>query len=110
MIKANELRIGNILKKDSVFVRIDGRSIMDIEYSDVYACKYKPIVLTIGLLKECGFVKEEGYYTFEGFKLWDNDYNFYHMNSEMLIHIDYLHQLQNLYFAVSGGEELVVNL
>jgi hypothetical protein len=118
MIKANELRIGNLVMDDD-----DSHDVFNVEeitkgksetenmwfINGRWSEDVLPIPLTHEILEKCGFEKEEDYYSYEGFKLWYNDYNFYHMNSEMLIHVDYLHQLQNLYFALNG-EELAVNL
>ena len=67
------------------------------------------IPLTDEWLKRAGFElyqdDKDRYYHFEGFKLWQHENElFYHINSELLIYPDYVHQLQNLFFALTGSE------
>ncbi len=74
---------------------------------------YEPIPLTEDYLLRLGFEKHNDkgdYWDFEGFKLWMSDEtNFYHINSELLINFDFVHQLQNFYYAICG-EELKLNI
>lgn len=53
-MKANELRIGNLLNNDGVVVTIDARSIFDI-WNDEGLKNYKPIPLTEEWLIRFGF-------------------------------------------------------
>lgn len=137
MIKANELRIGNwILDAGGNYIKITAQRIADIDNKLVIS---KPIHLTEELLLKCGFekiTKRESYYkkgsiwgigvddtmicldpdwreqpSFHcGIEYTDSEiphdeniqYNFAH-------DIKYLHQLQNLYFALTN-QELEINL
>lgn len=136
MIDAKELRIGNKVLKNGVFV-CDVLSLRrnEIEISfekEIYALEYKnvqPIALTEEILLKCGFVDGSQGYRATGHNfafskdvnsqckidLYQGDH--YHEASQTYgWHIGYypnmiyyLHQLQNLYFALTG-EELNVNL
>jgi len=126
-MKANELRIGNYVKY-SDFASAKKSEIVMVDISDlillknmVEGCFYDPIPLTPEILVKAGF--EETYnsrfrvkfdhithgeigYTFsdienyygKGFRYYDHH-----------IDIKYVHQLQNLYFALTG-EELPIEL
>ena len=103
MIKASELRIGNLVSKNGEWFETDFITIN-------MAHNYEPIQLTTEILVRCGFEddKKEMIRRLRGndFVLdgYSNDYNGFYLGR-----IDYLHQLQNLYFALTG-EELIVNL
>lgn len=125
MIQAQELRIGNyvyVVKVVPVIVTAD--HIKSIAQGDT---DYTPIPLTPELLEKCGFdYKVNGFnHEFRRGKC-DGEYlDFYLLNRHEpasyyeLIHVIgkvklvskiwHLHQLQNLYFALTG-EELEVNL
>jgi hypothetical protein len=63
-----------------------------------------PIQLTPEVLKKAGFIKWVEYWHFQGFKLWHDGKGFYHINSELLVHVDTLHHLQNLFYALTQTE------
>jgi hypothetical protein len=70
---------------------------------NVGAFRYSPIPLTAELLEG---VDWEGYVKFHFnsyFSIDDVGHFFYH-NDYTGINIDYLHQLQNMYFAITGKE------
>ena len=117
MIKETELRIGNILLLDNtkiirlLWVKnnkccvmqvgvIYPSAIVDIE-------RLQPIELTEEILLKCGFKKG-----FEGGTLWYLD-NFFVASLDFIywsdIKIKHLHQLQNIYFALSK-KELEINM
>jgi len=117
-MKANELRIGNILKGGEV-VSIDimgviFRNNFNNTYSGIHP-KCKPIKLTPEILEQCGFEKINNIH---GYYLWSmkrkrNDskpsidiYDRYTIigNISRVKHCVYLHQLQNLYYALTGKE------
>lgn len=125
-IKANELRIGNwvygssgkklikidYIKFDRIGMRLIGEGyagLISESYEETIAFS-KPIPLTEEILLKCGFEKESDAYTYKYFEL---SYDFYcAVNScEYTIgeKINSVHQLQNLYFALTG-EELKINL
>jgi len=114
MIKANELRIGNIIldeKGDVVCVTIDtfywlAECVRNEE-------DYKPIPLTEEWLVKLGFEKHE----FSNYEYCKGLFNLAHSNklnptgmfyeAERGTYLKHVHQLQNLYFALTG-EELTI--
>lgn len=117
-MQANELRIGNhILLKDKVvklcgvtdngfYVYEDRNSVFNLIE------KAKPIELTEEILLKCGFeFKPKGEEVYEQFWIC-NDFEIW-QHSEGFCHdflnggdVNYLHQLQNLYFALTNEELL----
>lgn len=107
-MEAKELRIGNLLNHNNGFVvgpfTVNSIHISDLEKDNAYAKEYEPIPLT-----------EEWLIKF-GFERWNDVYNnFYHKLNGIEIEngniyvghgnkIKYVHQLQNLYFAITGEE------
>ena len=108
-MKANELRIGNWVEA-SVQFQIDAKFIY--EYS-VVGGDYKPIPLTEKWLVKFGFDKD-GKMKGTGFLFricFDEKAPYAYLETygggEYKIEIEYIHQLQNLYFALTG-EELTI--
>lgn len=125
MIQANELRIGNWVElKNSGFIRIDADNIGEIVNNPAIL---NPIPLTPEILKKCGFyTKKDPTSTFtiywnprmEIFAFMDENpidrINIYYRDVGDIAFLGtrrkfHLHQLQNLYFALTG-EELQVQL
>lgn len=121
MINANELRIGNYVNYYQVYIRVlsinsphaseqeryDGKYILEIGSPDSFNVsinEVSPIPLTEELLLRFGFEAiQDGYYK-KGEITW-NIYNEQcHFIDWELPHIQHLHQLQNLYFALTGQE------
>ena len=131
-MKANELRIGNYLYNTEG--KIDVVNIQALEYllkyGDTPFCQVKPIPLTPELLEKCGFsdkdyksgyigieIKAGGMITdfvltkpqvlgeFQKQFCWEYTAG----NIPFFLKLEYLHQLQDLYFALTG-EELKINL
>ena len=117
-LKINELRRGNKLKHGGVVVDIDARSIFDMWDNDgITKLGYKAIQLTEDWLLRFGFEKRGktgcSFQYFIGTNpithdwlfdiLWQDkqDYPFYRNGFHT---IKYVHQLQNLYFALTGEE------
>jgi hypothetical protein len=123
-MKSTELRIGNWvngefangeLKPFQIF-RIDGND-------DCYGLE--PIPLTPELLEKCGFVRSQdedensltlvnGRKTFKWVEGNDDDYFLIYqtdcgLDYNTAFELEHLHQLQNLYYALTG-EELEINL
>jgi hypothetical protein len=111
MIQANELRIGNYIYED-----YSGEMVVDLineKYIDLYKLGFKavgrfsidylkPIKLTKQWLTEFGFNKcFETCFELNGFILNEN---FILMDIDITIKLDYVHQLQNLYFALTKNE------
>jgi len=119
MINANELRIGNkILNVDGDIVTVN--ELRDEFYIADFGGQFystaKGIELTPEILEKCGFVKEEkdtrridipsakyqvygnGHFTFNSIHGW------WFNGKQLDVQPQYLHQLQNLYFALTGTE------
>ncbi len=124
MIQANELRIGNWIKSNIVFVTnplTEKLIVCDEDFLEVlFAARnyndYNPILLTSDILGKCGFEIQKDKFKIKDLFLttWDNDtfimlrQDGYDIYPAMPL-IKSLHQLQNLYFALRG-EELEVTL
>jgi len=110
MIPINELRIGNYILSDGIIVKVTGLS---DEYriwwkwhlgDNVYNAdndredQIDPIPLTMEILEKCGF--SGAWTTINGL-----DGNLMGVKlPELEYEIKYVHQLQNLYFALTGNE------
>ena len=108
-MKATELRIGNWVKRD---VQPDG---FQIDSHSFFTCErdpemYNPIPLTEQWLKDFGFRENNGKFFrdhpyFVGYKDWIPEGFWMLRDTEVPIRlIEYVHQLQNLYFALTGKE------
>ncbi len=107
-MKANELRIGNLVTDSIGIVEICKNA--RLEFSDIYY----PIPLTEEWLFKCAFIKvddeDEVYYTLAGneFHIKIEDKVFWIYFDEQPNHpitcVFNLHQLQNLYFALTENE------
>ena len=120
-MNAAELRIGNWVYRQS------GKMVKEEVYNTTYKIqtinnqtgyKFQPIELTEEILLKCGFLKVRSDYeeaeTFDfyyGVLYFDMANQSTKINNKYVLGFvpDYLHQLQNLYFALTG-EELQVNL
>jgi hypothetical protein len=112
MIDVRELRVGNLLYNERTVVTIDARSIFDIwDKSE----KYEPIPLSQSWLKRFGFEIAENSYFKGVFNIWVNNicihqdtfdvtvFSLYNYN-DTKVYIQYIHQLQNIFFALRGEE------
>ena len=108
-MKANELRIGNFvkyyhLKKEKVltFIRIKGIEEKCVLVNDVWqtisSCSIKPIPLTEEWLLK--LKQSDGLMV----KLWKDDEGIYVFGEKWKYPIQYVHQLQNLFFALTNTE------
>lgn len=120
MIKANELRIGNLVQFESetgfteqVKVVCIRENDFDAEGDEVfhnekYDGDYEPIPLTPEILEAAGFDKVSGltYDHKDGNTIRESSgqYWYYVKIHGNLRSIQYLHQLQNLYFSLTGKE------
>ena len=122
MIQANELRIGNLVHTIGTYVIVNSALIKAIEEYQKYGKLFKPIPITDEWLIRFGFEKlntmmsgcnvfEKGQWRFavkikpekeETFSLWNK--NMSPPTWSFVRDIQYLHQLQNLYFALTGEE------
>ena len=129
-MKATELRIGNLIKeeKDGTIATVKGLPAdRYIQYSigrhpkQIYGeplSWFIPIPLTEDWLYKFGIVELKNYgihsdYGFNNFSdhsfriTADGEGYWYYSNANTVIHLTHVHQLQNLYFALTG-EELTI--
>lgn len=120
MINSNELRIGNYVKlfdtNDCYKIHLVSKKSVQIESGLIGGEVFKldnlhPIPLTEEILLKCGFELIKGWYVKGKIELFNINNNYFTTPSKGIISVDiiYLHQLQNLYFALTG-QELQVNL
>lgn len=123
-IDARELRIGIWVKQLHLgkYTQVDLFTLGEIADDETYLDHLMPIPLSPEMLEKCGFKKNtdgQGYDILLNLPLnsdwmylvW-NDSGFYLSNEDIVLVIlkcDYLHQLQNLYFALTQTE-LTINL
>lgn len=109
-MKANELRIGNWASIYGTNGWADEFKEMEISQHHFQVCEshpdwFKDIPLTSEWLERFGFEDVDEYYYHEGMRIYDDgDGKLYYMSNDALVHLDYVHQLQNLYFALTGEE------
>ena len=114
-MKANELRIGNWVNCFGLPMRVEPNtilSLLEIENNKKICIDLSAIPLTDEILLKCGFEKHRTtdiYATHAKGLINVNDGLVFLVNNGFLNHIKHLHQLQNLYFALTG-EELEVDL
>lgn len=122
MIKKEELRIGNFIFDLSIDRMVKVSYYKNMWQVVQYENHFDPIHLTPEILEGCGFEKDEdgeynlyfGNDTLRWVKGNDNDWFFIFQDSPGCDFVSFyqtrsLHQLQNLYFALTA-EELTVNL
>lgn len=129
MIQATELRIGNIINEIGIDYDAGGNKFVDRSSIDIIkvlpetiriiamggpdAELYEPIPLTPEILEKCGFIKvlmHDGFYDYvkNGINI-SMPYFEYHFNDgDSNTTLATLHQLQNLYFALTGEELTVI--
>lgn len=118
-MEAIEMRIGNHIKTNGVVCTIDAllrNGNVSTDKGDGCLGEFKPIPLTEEWLIKFGFIDRYGSYrVFELYKIYATfynnnnpvvsiDYGHHSEGSEDLDHIKYVHQLQNLHFALTGKE------
>ena len=122
-----ELRIGNlVLNEDGLIHQVDGVNSLGVTsrqpnikepFENAHVDRYKPIPLTEEWLVRLGFVGSHSLYKIDDGKFYFsiniqtrvayiNDGEGYEGAAKIL----YVHQLQNLYFALTGQELVVENL
>lgn len=127
MIKANELRLGNLVYPFDDYRLLKEKTILrdciKVNYKDLkYTSKLFPIPLTEEILLKCGFNKGiDGSFIKNDISVFlDKRFktNLYLQTNELSLNhnwfgyeckVKHLHQLQNLYFALTG-EELKIEL
>lgn len=111
MIKASELRIGNWVLAGGEPFEVNP-DVIAVIYNEGGRVEYNPIILTHELVIKAGFWRY-GAGSFAKNKIWivyaSGTYFFEVGDITIGRGIMYLHQLQNLYYALTG-EELEINL
>ena len=111
MIQANELRIGNYIKyQDNLNFIVELEDFSDLYLGEDDIEDYHPILITQQRLIDLGFEDIGTYeYQINDDLIMENEYtdkgswNFFYDNIH-LTEIKHIHQLQNLYFAITGKE------
>ena len=103
MIAANELRVGNLANNGFKDYQVSGATIWHLETGNATAL---PIPLTEEWLLRFGFKKGVKYWSYNGF---DVDFKEWFGFNKMVAKspLKHVHQLQNLYFSITG-EELTI--
>lgn len=108
MINANELRIGNVLIDPFYGTKIIVT--VDVMKSILSGIEYKPVPLTEEILLKCGFRKTHATFVYAEDMAIGLDLDWVGIFCERMqedIELDCpksIHQLQNLYFALTGQE------
>ena len=124
MIKANELRIGNLVyykitdnfdeRKEWLEVcKIDHDDLRILGIKDEMNQDYQPIPITEDWLLKFGFEKDvnlQFYKNFKNNKTVIIDFCFICLLGNFHVKINYVHELQNLYFALTKTELSCLNL
>jgi len=111
---ANELRIGNLILDEEfdIIYTVDLDFFHDLVSGGFLMADLIPIPLTNEWLVKFGFEKNETYTYLKKNKfiidLNENMSNYYLCDIDIRVDIKHVHQLQNLYFALTG-EELKIN-
>jgi hypothetical protein len=126
-LKAQDLRIGNLINRRYEYKNVPHLNKTKIEIVCEVSKEFlnqscgfpEPIPLTEEILLKCGFVKDELH---DCFVIWQSEsdvaieffVNEIHLvgysSAEPIENCKYLHQLQNLYFALTGTELNIENL
>lgn len=120
-MKATEIRVGNWVKEESLGYKQWGLKDFDNYHGEHYpenwiSDKIEPIPLTSEILEKAGFAAYKfGYWMdrkdIDGFRYDLNDKEFCIVEAidRFCAPCEHLHQLQNIYFALTGNE-LQINL
>lgn len=108
-MKASELRIGNLLYQEQT---IDDWEIKSVLAGTIIQCEinpdgFEPIALTEEWLEKFGFkhyVDGETHEMYTPFGVFEIQKHKTLINGNECKHLQYVHQLQNLYFALTGEE------
>lgn len=100
-MEAKELRIGNYVYQDGEFIQ--GITCLSIYKFDMGNINLEPIELTKDWLIKFGYTKEDSNFWFIGHIVWEYDDGIFICNKNGIT-LKYVHQLQNLYFALTGKE------
>lgn len=103
-----EIKLGNIIKQGRIdYIEANDETIIYIRCNGGYVDQAEPEPLTEEWLFKFGFKKVYHYYYLNNARHmgFNEEYGFFNVTND--IQIEYVHQLQNLYFAITG-EELTI--
>jgi len=116
-MKASELRVGNLIEIKCIAAELMTEDSFDVQECNVYnlmaICDegkdflFRPILLTEEWLIKFGFVSNSYQDRYENKAIHvecNKTRGFIDLWIERMPHIKYVHQLQNLYFALTGEE------
>lgn len=112
MIKENELRVGGTYMLPSGYNRLPSGEVtlsaQEMAFIFEVGCfdEINPILLTEEWLIRFGFKKCGELYIKNQIEIWYNEptKRFYHTEQNIGVNTNYVHQLQNLYFALTWEE------
>ena len=112
MIDPKELRIGNYLLSGGEAIQIDAAHLCDLLTSEYYLLGHTQIPITPEWLERLGFAvgKRSIYKDFGFFEIeYERDQLYIGINEyqDSLYHIQYVHQLQNLVYSLTGQELII---
>lgn len=113
-MKANELRLNNYVKHNGNFYQVEEISDewlqIDNYQLNTELNEIEPIPLTEEILLKCGFFEGQiGYYFLNDITISVEGQVYFGDEETWVAELQYLHQLQNLYFALTN-QELEINL
>jgi len=114
-LSASELRIGNWVKPNSPrhrekYLQVESifSDVINFEFRPYSIDEIEPIPLSEEILLKCGFEKKGEYLIYGEFKLWRyiNEVDNVWLLEDWPYQCDviHIHQLQNVYFALTGQE------
>ena len=119
-MEAKELRIGNFATRKRIIYEDNSFKTITVSYHDIEACSrnqkhFEPIPLTEEWLEKFGFTEAMYDYTVHTGEFYNNKigllkivggdkYQLSIGSKNLMVVIEYVHQLQNLYFALTGEE------
>ncbi len=118
MIKATELRIGNLVLNNGTIAEVECIDkhegvLTTANFDGNLNGDITPIPLTPEWLEKFGFVEKSGYWNYHGepgFVLLKDGEGGLYIGNPVRTHVKTVHGLQNLYFALTEGIELNVKL
>jgi len=107
-MKENELRVGVYIYYCEEVFEVDAECIK-MHMGDDLDDAYRPIPLTEEWLLKFGFEITDNFQTKDRFQTHKQDGFFWFEYGYIVVELNYVHQLQNLYFALTGEELTIKN-
>lgn len=106
-MKVEELRVGNFLRDDNepdiTFIEVDLNLFSALDLGLYSIDDLRPIPLTEQWLERFGFKRENNQFFKGPYAIWRPPF-YKNWNFEDITSVEYVHQLQNLYYALNGEE------